>query len=92
MPDIVWDFEKVKSHRVQNIRTTDQPPSKACINLKVIYNEFWVQSVGNGVVATANQLALDVISEAQNIYNTEYDPANRLGTAVRFNIIGGKSA
>ena len=90
VPDDVWDAEKNYTITHPNLRQSGNPPSQACISVKVIYNSGWVNSAGGGNSATARQRAIDVIAEAQKIYNTKYTQANRLGTGVTFNIIGGK--
>ena len=91
VPDDVWDAEKNYSNTHPNLRQTGNPPSQACITIKVIYTSGWVQSAGGGNSATAQQRALDVIAEAQNIYNTKYSSSNRLQTAITFNLVGGKT-
>ena len=89
VPNDVWNVEKHYHHSISNIRQTDEPPATACLAIKVIYNKRWVESAGGGDVATAHQRVLDVIAETKNIYNRKYAQANQLGTAIRFNIVGG---
>ena len=96
VPDDVWNAEKNDSktqfESFPSLSQIGNPPSQACITIKVIYNSGWVQSAGGGNSATAQQRALDVIAEAQNIYTTKYLlGSKRLQTAITFNIVGGKT-
>ena len=92
VPDNVWDNENTQNHSSNpNTRQSSDPPLLACIRIKVVYNNLWVESAGNGNIATARQKALDVIAETQNIYNNKYAVENRLGTSISFNLVTGKS-
>ena len=64
-------------------------PTEACLAIKVIYNNAWIQSSAGGDAATAQVRAQEVVNEAQNIYNAKYASGNRLGIAVTFNLVGG---
>ena len=97
IPDSVWDAEKnwTLAHpddgqdMVRQIGNDLTPPTQACLTVKVIYNNAWVQSSAGGNAATAQVRAQEVVNEAQNIYNAKYASANRLGTVVTFNLVGG---
>ena len=91
VPDSVWDAEKNYTKNHPSLRQSSNPPAQACISIKVIYNSGWVTSAGGGSVAIASQRALQVIAEAQDIYNTKYSSANRLQTGISFNVVGGKT-
>ena len=62
--------------------------AQACLTLKVIYNNAWVQSSAGGNAALGKQRAIDVLNEAENIYNAKYASSNQLGTAVAFTLVG----
>ena len=90
VPDSVWDSERNESIAHPDLlRQTGSPPSNACLDIKLIYNSGWVQSSANGNTATGIQRARDVLAEAENIYNTKFSSSNRLGTAIKFNLVGG---
>ena len=90
VPDSVWDSERNESIAHPDfLRQTGSPPSNACRDIKVIYTSGWVQSSANGNTATGIQRALDVLAEAENIYNTKFSSSNQLGTAIKFNLVGG---
>ena len=89
VPDDVWDKENTQNDSIPTTRQTYDPPPRACISIKIIYNDGWVRSAANGYPEEARQAALDVVAEVQHIYNKKYLPENRLGTALTFNIIGG---
>ena len=59
------------------------------MNLRIIYNSDWIQSVANGNAQLGLQRANEVVAEAEKIYDTKYAPDNRLQTNIDFNIIGG---
>ena len=86
VPDSVWDFERNESHF---IRQAGIPPSKGCLNIKLIYNNGWVQSSARGNPTLAMQRAREVFKEAEKIYNTKFSSSNRLGTAIKFSLVGG---
>ena len=97
VPGDVWEAEKnyTKSHPDEHdvLRQAGSvPPATACVNLKVIYNNDWVQASANGDAALAAQRAADVVTEAGHIYNAKYAAGNQLGTVVTFNLIGGGKA
>ena len=75
--------------RSDEIRQSETPPSQACLRMKVIYNNDFVNDAGEGDLATAHQVAKDVVDEAQNIYNNRFSAENRLGTTIIFNLIAG---
>ena len=94
VPNGVWDNERNNSESAKRglekiTRQSGNPPSSACLNVKLIFNNGWVQSAGNGDFNLAKQRARDVLNEAENIYNTRYPAANRLGTSISFNLVGG---
>jgi len=92
-PNDVWDNEQNQSGVAGNdaakVARQSGPPSTACMSVKLIFNNGWVQSAGNGNVALAEQRARDVFAEANNIYQNKYSTANRLGTSITFNLVGG---
>ena len=89
VPDSVWEKEKNGSSSV-NLRQTGSQPTQACLKVKVIYNQGWVNSAGGGNVATAHQAAKDVIVKANEMYNTKFAAANRLGTSIALSLVAGK--
>ena len=90
VPDSVWESERNESiAHPDYLRQTGSPPSSACLDIKLIYNNGWVQSSANGNSATGIQRARDVLAEAENIYNAKFSSSNRLGTAIKFNLVGG---
>ena len=94
VPNEVWDNERNNSGSSKRglgkiSRQSGNPPSSACLNIKVIFNSGWVQDAGNGDVNTAKLRAREVLNGAESIYNTKYSSANRLGTSITFNLIGG---
>ena len=62
--------------------------TQACLTLKVIYNNDWIQSSAGGSAALGKQRAIEVVNEAENIYNAKYASSNQLGTAVAFTLVG----
>lgn len=80
--------EKNHSSSSYGNRQTKNPPSSACLTIRIIYNNGWVQSAGGGNTANARQRALDVLAETQNIYATKYETANRLDTQITFKLVG----
>ena len=92
VPNNVWEIENTQNHTSNpNTRQSSEPPTSACIRIKVVYNMAWVKSAGNGNIATARQRVFDVIEETQNIYNAKFGIKNRLGTSISFNIVAGMS-
>ena len=96
IPDDVWDAEKnwTASHPnggniVRQVGNDLTPPAQACITIKFVYNNAWVQSSANGNAANAAVAARAVVNEAQKIYNDRYVAANRFGTTITFNLVGG---
>ena len=94
VPNDVWQDEENQfgsdgGDKGKNARQASSPPSSACLNIKLIFNQGWVRDAGNGNLALAEQKARDVLNEAQNIYQTKYAAANRLQTSVTFNLVGG---
>ena len=94
VPNDVWQNEENQfgsdgGDKGKDARQATSPPSSACLNIKLIFNQGWVRDAGNGNLALAEQKARDVLNEAQNIYQTKYAAANRLQTSVSFNLVGG---
>ena len=90
VPDSVWEFERNESIlRPHLIRQAGIPPSNGCLSVKLIYNNGWVQSSANGNPTLGMQRAREVFKEAEKIYNTKFSLSNRLGTAIKFNLVGG---
>ena len=97
VPDGVWDIENNASNETLRLSGRNplsairqaSPPSAACLNIKLIYNRRWVQSSASGNAALARQRALDVLAEAENIYNKKFSSNNQLGTSIKFNLVGG---
>ena len=93
LPNDVWDNEQnqsgVAGDDAAKVARQSGPPSTACMSVKLIFNNAWVRSAGNGNVALAEQRARDVFAEAQNIYHNKYSSANRLQTSITFNLVGG---
>ena len=102
VPDNVWNSERnsstgndstVNLTLRQPHRQPESPPSTACLSIKLIYNQGWVQSSAGGNTALARQRALDVLSEAESVYNTKFSSCKQLGTRIKFNVVGeGKYA
>ena len=71
LPNDVWDNEQnqsgVTGDDAAKVARQSGPPSTACMSVKLIFNNGWVQSAGNGNVALADQRARDVFAEANNI-------------------------
>ena len=90
VPDSVWDSERNESIAHPDfLRQTGSPPSNACLNIKLIYNNGWVQSAASGNSVAGKHVARAVLDEAEKIYNTKFSSSNRLGTAIKFNLVGG---
>ena len=75
--------------RSDEIRQSETPPAQACLRMKVVYNNYFVNDAGEGDLATAHQVAKDVIDEAQHIFDNRFTTENRLGTTINFNLIAG---
>ena len=71
------------------LRQSSTPPTTACLNIRVIYNNGWINSAAGGNAALGLQRAIDVVAEAQNIFNAKFSASNQLGTQITFNIVGG---
>lgn len=94
IPDNVWDDERNRNrpsanagHAMSDAPRT--PPPTACLNIRVIYNNGFIQSSAGGNAAIALQRAKDVVAEAENILNTKFSTPNQLGSRITFNIVGG---
>ena len=91
VPDDVWDAEKNYTESHPDVRQTGTSPSNACVSIKVVYNDGWVNTAGRGNKALAQKMALDVLKGAQDIYNTKFALSNRLGTQITFNLVDSKT-
>ena len=96
VPDDVWETERnwTLTHpnekiTVRQVGNDLDPPAEMTMSIKVIYNKAWVQSAGNGNVGLAATRAQVVVNQAQQIYSTKFAEGNRLGTIVRFSLVGG---
>ena len=92
VPESVWAAEKnyTQTHaKVHDIQRHSDVPEKACVLIKVIYNNGWVNSSANGDVSIALQRATDVVTELENIYNHKFHYNNQLGTCIAFHMVGG---
>ena len=92
IPDSVWAHEKNATRNRGESRIEGRqsnPPSTACLNIMVVYNQGWVQSSASGNAALGLQRAREVVAEAEKIYNDRYSSANRLGTSITWNVVGG---
>ena len=49
----------------------------------------WVLTSAWADKTRARQYAIDALAEAERIYNTKYSAVNRLGTAIKFTLVGG---
>ena len=67
------------------------PPPRACLTLKVVYNKRWVNDAGKGDKELAKCEALAVVHEAEKIFNGRfaYIQYKRLGISVKFNLMNG---
>ena len=92
VPDDVWDAEKNYTESHPDVRQTGTSPSNACVSIKVVYNDGWVNTAGRGNKALAQKMALDVLKGAQDIYNTKFALSNRLGTQITFNLVNSKTS
>ena len=89
VPDGVWEAEGNNTSADTVVLRQSSPPSTGCLNIRLIYNNGWVQSSANGDALLGRQRALDVLAEAESIYNAKFSSSNRLGTALTFNLVGG---
>ena len=92
VPDDVWDAEKNYTESHPDVRQIGTSPSNACVSIKVVYNDGWVNTAGGGNKAFAQKMALDVLKGAQDIYNTKFALSNRLGTQITFNLVDSKTS
>lgn len=69
------------------------PPPRACLTVKVVYNNRWVEAAGKGDKYLALCEANAVMREAEEIFNGRfaYIPCNRLGVAMSFSFFNGGS-
>ena len=67
------------------------PPPRACLTMKVIYNKRWVDDAGKGDKELALCEARAVIREAEEIFNDRfaYLQCNRFGIFMKFNLVNG---
>ena len=89
VPDDVWDSERNISDAHQVTLRQSSPPSSAWLNIRLIYNNGWVQSSASGNTTLAHQRALEVLREAENIYSKKYSSSSRLGTTITFDLVRG---
>ena len=89
--DAVWDREKnaTRNRGESRFGRQSNPPSSACLNIRVIYNQGWINSAAGGNSALGLQRAREAVAEAEMIYKTRYAPANRLQTDITWNVVGG---
>ena len=92
VPQHVWDIENNYIFQSSNLRGIKHQSSKACISIKIVYNNDWVQSAGNGNAKIALQRVFDVVKEAQKVYGNAYTQDNQLGVDITINIVGGNYA
>ena len=94
VPPGTWDKENTtfyqSSFQSEEDETMDPPP-RACLNIKVVYNKRWVDAVGKGDQVLALCEARAVMKEAEKIYNDRfaYLQYNRLGIGLRLNFVSG---
>ena len=94
IPDNVLEAEKLYSYQhfgpqIKSLRAID-PPSHVCLPIKVIYNDDWVQQVGRGYNSLAYHRIIEVLNEAETVFNTRFSHGKRFGTVVEFILVGGK--
>ena len=91
IPEAVWNAENNNANPNMVVRTSSaqNPPSNACLNIKLIYNDDWIDDSSGGNARLAKQRAIDVLNEAETIYNSKFNPSNRLGTNIKFNLVDG---
>lgn len=87
IPDDVWEPEKNYT-RLSDVDQLVLVPRQACLSIKVIYNNDWVRDAGGGY-KVYHQRAIEVVNEAEKIFNTKFASANRLATAIAFILVGG---
>ena len=85
-----WSKAERNESNVNRALRQSSPPLTACLNIKLIYNQGWVQSSAGGNRALAEQRARAALTEAETAYNYKYSSSNRLGTRITFNLVGGK--
>ena len=86
IPEDEWDAKDTTSDPNMVLRVSRTPPADVRLNIKLIYNQDWVQSSSNGDVDVAKQRAIDVLQKAEDLYSS---PGNGLGTRITFNRVGG---
>ena len=89
VPQNVWDVEKSYNTSNSNIRQISDHMLDACMSIKVVYNNGWVQSAGRGNRKLALKRIYDVFTETKLIYGDTYSQGNRLGIDFKINIVGG---
>ena len=93
VPHGTWDKENTTFYQssFQPSEETINPPPRACLNIKVVYNQRWVEAAGNGDFELALCEAIAVMKEAEKIYNDRFDylQYNRLGIGLRLNFVSG---
>jgi len=89
VPEAVWDFENNNTDSNMVLRQSSSPPLTASLNIKLIYNNDWIQDSSGGDAQSARQRALDVFNEAEKFYNSKFNSSNQLGTKITFNLVDG---
>ena len=89
VPQNVWDVEKSYTTSNLKIRRISDHMLDACMSIKVVYNNGWVQSAGRGNRKLALKRIYDVFTETKLIYGDTYSQGNRLGIDFKINIVGG---
>ena len=102
VPPGTWDKESYPNHGPTTASTenstfsqrsaedeTMDPPPRACLNIKVVYNKRWVEASGKGDLDLALCEARAVMKEAETFYNGRfaYLQYNRLGIGLRLNFV-----
>ena len=87
VPDSVWEAEKnyTLTHPERSnleVRQAGNPPSNACMKIKVVYDRNFAQKSGGDGESAARA----VMDEAQNIFSTKFASNNQLGTSFTFNL------
>ena len=92
IPQHVFDVEKTTTEPDVNIRQAMNDTGTACMSIKIVYNQGWLQSAGNGNIEIAQKRVYEVLAETQKIYGSKFSPRNRLRINVMFQMIEGKIA
>ena len=92
VPEHIANFFDNNFFKSSNLRGINNQSSKACMSIKVVYNNDWVQSAGKGNAKIALQRVFDVLAETQKVYSNMFTQNNQLGVDVIFNIVGGNKA